>query len=472
VVAAIFALAYVVVIMHFAINIPSSDEWVYTVPLVDAALHGHVTLGLLWQSYSDGHWFLPNLVIVPVGLYDHLNIRVLISLSALLMVASFGMLLGLTRPMIGRRIQVAEALAVGVTFFSLGGVDKALWGLGLPVFMVLFFTFGTFVLLHLATTRDHALRWLVLAMVTAAGASLSSIQGLLVWPLGLVILAWCEPKIRENFKRIIAWCVVAVVVGVICLIGSSGPQVLSRSPTYALSHPMGALSYFFVLAGSLSSSLTANLWSGHQLELGLRQGIGIIVLAVAAAVVAAQMLRSHRNRASWLPVVLIAFGLSWDLVVAAGRFSRGIGTAVQSAYQTPQVLIATGIVVGAISMVQHLWRRYPARRIWTISGTIVFGLLLGTQVIVSDVIGLQNATWSNSLQTTAARDLANLAYVPPSQRACYVNRLLLLDLGTPVEEQFYLHGWIPMAKNDQLSMFAGRPLAYWHALGPEGIFFC
>ena len=439
-IAAIFALAYLLVVLHFAVNVPNSDEWVYSVSLADAALHGHATLGLLWQPWSDGHWFLPNLAILAVGLYDHLNIRALITLSALLMIASFVLLLALAKPMLGRPIQAVEALLLGVVFFSLGDIDKALWGLGLPVYMVLFFTLATFVCLHLAMTRDRARLWLVLAIIAATLASLSSIQGLLVWPTGLIALVWRDPRARDSLRRTLGWVIATVAVGALCLIDSAGPQVLTRSPTYSLSHPLGASGYGLVLVGSLSSSLTANLWSGQHLELGLRQLIGVVVIVLSVVVVMAQFRWSRRQPVSWLPVVLIAFGLSWDLLVAAGRFSRGIGTAVQSSYQTPQVFVAVGLSLGAISMIQHLWHEHPTRKPWTVVGAAVFVLALGSQVVVSDIVGLQNATWSNGDRTTAARDLANLDQIPASKRYCYVNRLVLKDPDGPERSAEHVRG--------------------------------
>ena len=471
-IAALLVLAYVVVVLHFAVNIPASDEWTYTVPLVDAALHGHATLGLLWQPWSDGHWFLPNLAILVVGLYDHLNIRALIALSALLRVASFVLVLALARPMLGRRVRAGEVLLLGVAFFSLGDIDKALWGLGLPVYLVMFFAIAAYLFLHLAMTRAPSRRWMILAIAAAALASLSSIQGLLVWPTGFIALAWSDPRAKDALRRLLSWLVATVVVGAVCLIDSAGPQIDSRSPLYSLSHPIGAGGYGLVLTGSLSSSLTANLWSGHELQLGLRQLIGLLVIVLSIVVVVAQFRWSRRQPASWLPAVLITFGLSWDLLVAAGRLSRGIETAVQSSYQTPQVFVAVGLVLGAVSMIQHLWRQRPERRTWIAIGATVFVVALGSQLVVSDIIGLQNGTWSRSDRTTAARDVVNLNEIPAAKRYCYMNRLLLKDLGTRGEVEFYIEGWIPMTRRDHLSLFAPEPLADWQARGPGGIYFC
>ena len=58
----------VVLVMHFAVNIPSADEWSSVIPLVDSAVHGTLTLSELWtQHFNESHLLIPNAIFAAVG---------------------------------------------------------------------------------------------------------------------------------------------------------------------------------------------------------------------------------------------------------------------------------------------------------------------------------------------------------------------------------------------------------------------
>ena len=106
------------------------------------------------------------------------------------------------------------------------------------------------VLLGLAVTLflldRPSLTWLVLAgaMAAAVVGSFSSLQGLLIWPMGLVLLYLR----RRPWRMIVVWIISAIVTGAIYFYNYNFASV--SGPSYWLTHPFGATSIFLFSVGN------------------------------------------------------------------------------------------------------------------------------------------------------------------------------------------------------------------------------
>ena len=94
--AVVIAGLYLLYVTHFSTNFPIAEEW-SVVPLVHAALHGHLTWRDLWTQHFESRMLFPNLIFVAAGFIDRYDLRAIILLNGLLLVASYVLLLGLTR---------------------------------------------------------------------------------------------------------------------------------------------------------------------------------------------------------------------------------------------------------------------------------------------------------------------------------------------------------------------------------------
>lgn len=169
-----------------------------------------------------------------------------------------------------------------------------------------------------------------LACGCAVVATCSLLNGVLVWPVGLLLLIFR----RASWKSVVAWCVTAAATLWIFFVGwqlpsSVGQQGLADVPR--------------ILKGTISS-LGAPLAAGSA---AWSRAIGLI-LALATTVMAVQVLRSSRadriRRAAPL-VALMCFALLTALTIGAGRADLN---PLQSRYAVfPALGLAAGYLLAA-----------------------------------------------------------------------------------------------------------------------------
>jgi hypothetical protein len=193
---------YLLYVGHYAVNDFQFDDW-SVIPLVHAALHGHLSLGKLWAQHTESRVFLANIFFVLFGLVDRFDTRWVIIFNAAIFIAAYALVLALFRRYIGRRLTPIPVLVIGLVWFSLADVQASLWAFQLTWYLVVFFF--VVVLFALLVPRGHRMLWLAVALLAGLAASLSFLQGFIVWPLGAVCILWCQPWTRRAFIEIAAW---------------------------------------------------------------------------------------------------------------------------------------------------------------------------------------------------------------------------------------------------------------------------
>ena len=182
--ASLTPIVYLVFIDRFAINAFYEDDW-SIIPMVHAAVHGHLALSQLWGQYNESRLFSQNVIVVLFGFVDGLNLRSVIFLSAAVLIASYAGVLILVRQYLGKLTPIT-VLVVGVIWFSLADVENALWAFQVSWYLTVFF-FVT-MLVALLIPNNHRTAWFVIAVLLASAASLTTVQGFLCWPVGAICL--------------------------------------------------------------------------------------------------------------------------------------------------------------------------------------------------------------------------------------------------------------------------------------------
>ena len=466
VVSLLLMIGYTAFVMKFAVNVPVGDEWFFSIGIVNSAIHHNLSLSQLWTPWFDGHLVIPGALIGILGPITHFNIRVFIFLNCLIYSASFVVVLTLVRQTTKQAVRLVYALFLGLTWFSLGGIDNALWGIMSQVYLVLFFIPLMILFLDRANQRGGAnLTLLACSVACAVGSSLCCIQGMIAWPVGLLVLLWTPNHVQQRWRSISIWLISATLMTFLFLVGYNAghnacvADAASCSPAYSLHHPVAALSFFPTLIGNIIPTTTSALWSGANQYQTIHQHLGELILVAAICVVVYSFKYRSALSASFLAPAFIVTGLIWDILITVGRVGVGQQVALQSHYNTPQVLILTGIIIGAFSFLKlasssqtessfRLSKRKTMRPMLTLS--ILLFLLI---IALDDVIGFQNAQRSHSTNTYSAQVLANLDQVPSQKRGCYVNIVVGYGLYTPLQAEVKYGQPIQILKNDQLSIF-------------------
>ena len=438
--AAVPALLYSFYVFHYAVNVPFADDW-QVIPLVASALHRHLNMGALWGQWSDAREVTGRLVFIAFGIIDHLNERAVMLFSAAVFIATYVLVLLLFRSYLGRQLTALPVLVLGIVWFSLVDFQSALWAVNVNGYLTVFFVVLAMYLL--LVHQHHPRLFFSLSVAAAVLASLSFIEGFLVWPLGLICLLW----VKRSRLELAIWILAAALMVTVYLHGysyTSGGCIATSSHcslTYGLSRPGKLIQYYVLLVGNIvplsSTGIESHLWV-HEV-----QGA---VLLLAAVVVVVLAFRERRVQPNPLPLLLVVFGLLFDVVIAAARLGVGPQGAVtrgDSRYTMPNVLVLVAIVI-------YVWAH--ARTVH-ISGRLRFiGLgtlaaLLFAQSVFGTVEGISNGHWWQQYQENNARIIVNLDQVPNREQPCYI--------GVAVLGGFTV-GWTPLyqlVRTEHLSVF-------------------
>jgi hypothetical protein len=451
---------YFVYIAHYAVNSMFWDEWTF-MPMVNAALHGHLTLGTLWAQYNEERLLVPKLLWIMFANTSDLNTKTIMFFNAGLLTGAYVCLLVSYRSVNGKWPGVLTTLALGLVWFSIADWENALWAFQLAWYLILFL----FVLMLLLLSRCRMSPIvLTAAMASAVAASFSGLQGLFLWPLGLICILWRDKDVRWKLRYGLPWVVVAGVTTATYFWNYQfhPSSIGGGSIPYGLRHPFGMVKYFFAAMGNLFPNDNPSTLVLHE-----ALGVGLFVVAVSV-VVASVRSRIRANDPSTIPLAtsLILFAVLFDLSIALGRLSLGMGAALSSRYTMANLLLAAGIVLYASDCIAKLWStrrpaggRLPSRKVWLSLATAVLLAVLAIQVVASTRFGISNSSASRSSRIVAARIVVNYSSLPVDQREPLVT--------TYVYPLFPVWGEVlRFAEQDRLAELAPGPRHHYQKLGP------
>jgi hypothetical protein len=468
--ASLAPILYLIFIDRYATNSFYGDDW-SAAPLIHSALSDHLSLSQLWAQYNESRLFLQKIIYVLFGRIDRFDLRSVIFFSAALLIASYAVLLALFRQYLGNRLTPIPVLVIGLTWFSLAGIENSLWAAQVGWYLTVFF----FVVMLFALQVPHNRRtlWFVVAVIAALAASLSTVQGFLCWPLGAIGILWSQPWVRRTARETAVWFGATIVSVVLYFPGydlnnTGCLQPAACSPSVALHHPLTALGFFFTLIGNVIPG--GILFGGVDRpvhNVARFEVVGVALFATAIFI----LIQSWRHRASRerspLPLLLIEFSLLWDVTITLGRDGTGPSSGAETnRYVMANLILLTGIVM-------YAWAHLPPRRLIAADGTwrirtawlgiAALALFLVVQVTGATGFGLTNGRAISMSLTEEARLIVNLDRVPSQERLCeeYVEF---------ADQSAWSTSKMSAAAEDHLGEFLPSLYRYYQELGPPALF--
>jgi hypothetical protein len=442
--AAIPAALYLLYVLHYSVNVPwGFDDW-EIVPLVDAANHGHLSIGTLWQQYGNRRLVVGRLILVAFGVLDKLNERHVVVFTAILFVASYFLFLVLLRDYL-RRLTCPSVLVIGVVWFSLTDWFGILWSFQLSWYLVIFFFV---VMVFLLQTRRPVL--FGLAITSAILASLTDISGFVLWPVGLICLLWCW----RRWKVAVWLAAFAVTAGAYFHSYNFGyRQCPTCTANFDIHDPVLFVKFILALVGGIVPAVgifgVPPIPGAHWMDgeyFGIHQLLGAAILLAAAYVV----IQSVRERSrSPLPVVLITLGALFDLLIAEGRTGQGLVATTGPYYSIPNLALLLGIVV-------YAWGHLPdfrADRSWRAIAASALIMFLVAQAVVATGNGIDAGGVRHRQLEADARVVANFDRLPATTRGCVLSVFAGI---VPSEIPAPFDPWYDLAARDHLSLFQSR----------------
>ena len=465
--ASVAPILYVLFVYRYATDSFFGDDW-STALLVHAALHGHLSLGLLWSQYNETRLVLGNMVDVVFGYINRFDLRSVMLFTAVVFIASYAVLLALVHSYIGRRLTPIPVFILGTIWFSLADVQNALWAFQVSWYLtVFFFMVMLFALLIPANSRRW---WLGLAVFAAMAGSLSTVQGFILWPVGAVCILWNQPVRRRHdsnqpstrttrFEAAL-WIGAAILTIALYLPGYSFNEdgcipASACSSTSGLHHPFETLRYFLVLIGNV---VPGGFITGHAQSVIRFELVGVALFITAAFI----LVQSWRYRATRenrpLPLLLITFSLVFDLSISLSRSGIGPAGAISSnRYVMPNLILLAGITIYAWARLPkclqaatgHSWQIHSAR-----IALAALAIFIIAQATIATGFGLANGRATSTALNTSARFFVNRERAPVHARVCEAYLLLWSQPGAIPSFAMRLHD----AGEDQLGEF--EPGAY------------
>jgi hypothetical protein len=343
-------------VRHYAVEVPTLDDWEMA-PLIVDAHTGHLKWADIFAQQQEARTVLPKLIFV-LSAASHWDVRDLMMLSVVCCwLAAAGIFILLRRSGLGpAAIAVCFWLAV-LTIFTLAQYELWIFASGFPSFFpALLIVAG---LVVVGTNRLPTTWKFILCGVLATASSFTLANGLLAWGLTFPALLLME-KVPRWRSWLIAWLSLCAVCAATYFWGYHKPPDL---PAFAPASSSGDYVRFILqfLGGGL-----AYAWKDHATFSATLFGAVQLTLFFVALSYCLWRIRDRTfmaKAAPWFALGLYSIGSA--VLAALGRVGYGAPYALASRYVTFSIYLAIA-VIGLMAVVVHEKSRsgqaVPARR--------------------------------------------------------------------------------------------------------------
>ena len=345
---------------HF-VDVPRWDIW-ETVPLIEKALDGTLSPADMWSGHNDHRPMTGRMLVIGTALVAHWNHWYEM---AALQAAAAALLLVLTAfvartQRYAQRVHPATLIAIAVFVCSATQWENWLRGYHFHILMGAIAPVGALLLL-----ADGAQRSWRLAAAAALGVlgELSFGTGLIVWPLGALVIA---TRRRDGWQaRLGAWLAVGGVA--IALYFPGLPASPGRSS--GIGAVLSAVGMVKLAAGTLVTVAmpVAYVPLAFTTRVTLAQGaivaLGAVAVLTFAALVALRWREDAAREQAWVfPTALGTFGLCACVLAGLGRVSMGLYAMTASRYLLFAGCFWAGLLIllGMVPRGGPRWRRRAA----------------------------------------------------------------------------------------------------------------
>ena len=384
---AIPVLFYFWYISTYGVNVLFWDEWVGFCPFYDKLQSGTLSFADLFTQHNEHRLFFPRIIFLLLGCFSNLNTVVNMYFSALLLVFTLAIIFYSYIRFFGySEKSLLGFIPVPFLLFSFVQYENTLWGFQIAWYMLILFSVLSFVLLE-NIERGYIL--LVLAIISGVIASYSSLQGILVWPVGIVYFIFRGASEKDNrlfwLKISLSWTIIALLVVSLYFVNYHKPGY-DPSIFFIFLHPVDGLKYFLSL---ISGIVPLQSLSGAII-------LGSLLLVFYFYVI----LRVFKLRGVslfYLPILLIFFSLFFDIINTIGRSGLGIGCAFVSRYTSFNLIGVIGIYLALLTFTWAGQQSKIGRKanIKNSIALIILLLIIFSQIFISYSYGLE---WGKNIK--------------------------------------------------------------------------
>jgi hypothetical protein len=319
---------------QYSVNVIFGDQW----DDVTVITHSYTHLfdwSSLWAQHNENRIFFPNLIVLVLARVTLFNTQIEEYLSTLMLIVATALLIWAHR----RRAPTTPWLyycPVVILALSIVQYENMLEGFQMAWCLVYLSLAVAILLIDRAS-----LTWIAFAgaIIAAVIGSFSSLQGLLIWAAGLVLLY--HRHRRAAF--VVVW-IVSAVASIVVYFHNFNSSEGSPSHSYAFQHPLAAAKFFVFAVGDVLGYAQQNAKPGNPAVLIF----GVVLLVLALFTLVLYGIRRDRNGPAPIGVALVCVGLLFDAMITEGRVIFGLPAASQSRYTTFDLLVPIGIFMALL----------------------------------------------------------------------------------------------------------------------------
>ena len=326
---AVPVIAYIVFLSHYQVNAMWQDQW-DDVPVIRQSYGHFPDWSSLWAQHVDNRILFPNLVVIALAHTVHYNIEVEEYVSALMLFASTAIFIWCHKRW-SLHTPLLYYVPVAFLTLTLAQWQNTIWGFQMAWYLVVL---ALAVTLALLDRPKFAWATFGMAILAAIVCSYSSLQGLLVWPVGLVLLY----HRRRSLQAMIIWVLAAAATTILYFHHFTSSKVFNPNET-VLKRPLDAVKFFIYALGDIVGQQQKNPLESNKLVMTF----GIVILVMAVLVLLRWGLRRDEYSAAPIGIALIIYGLLFDALITQGRLFLLYFAASASRYVTNDVLVLAGI---------------------------------------------------------------------------------------------------------------------------------
>ena len=415
---AVPALAYLFVLQRYHVNAIVQDQW-DDIAVIRQNLHHFPDWSSLWRQHTDNRILFPNLIVLFLAYTVHFNVIVEEYLSAGMLFSAAALIIW-THKRRSPGVPLLYYCPVAFLTLTLAQWQNMLWGFQMAWFLVLLAVAGALFLLD----RPKFSGWVLAAAAgVAVVASYSSLQGLLIWPVGLVLLY------HRNRPRwaYVSWLSVALVTTSLYFVHYHNQT--TESLKWVARFPLRFVEFYVFALGDIVG-VPVKTETAPANPAVVVFGSVLLVLAVLSLI--KWGIRRDETSGGPLGIALVVYALLFVVMITQGRFFFGFFAASQSRYTTNSVLALTGIYLTALSAVTSgvasrptgtKWSsatglRRALSRVWEridgLNGRIILGVSLAAvviQVVSSAHYAPAGARYNHQQGLTVAAVTRNIDHV-------------------------------------------------------------
>lgn len=309
------AVAYFWFVHHYGVNMIWNDQW-DDIRLIGQSYSGKLTLSTLWAQHNENRIFFPDLIVLALAYTTHFNVKIELYLSAVMLTVSTALIILAHHRRAASTPWIYYCPVAILTFTFVGGNPfwgggNTLWGFQMAWYLAMLALAVTVFLVDRPALTGPVLAGAIAAAVVG---SFSSLQGLLIWPVGLALL-----YLRRRSRGIVlVWIASAIATAIVYFYHYSSQSDYGKF-SFLTAHPLAAVKFFLFSIGE-------NIIGGQIGNHGSSDAeliVGLVILGIALWVLIAYGLRRDETSGTPVGVALVWMGLLFTAMITIGRSFQG-----------------------------------------------------------------------------------------------------------------------------------------------------